>query len=570
MKTLFEKFTSDSENVWKLFTFMKDGLIITDYHQRIVAINPAFEKITGYKYKEVYMQNPKVLQSGKTEPKTFHSMWESLSNEGTWTGEIINKRKTGEEFWSYITITYIKKKRKEDCYYIGIMRDITEQKQNEKKISHLAYHDTLTQLPNRALFVKKLRQSLKEASESNKKLALLFLDLDRFKNVNDSLGHQAGDQLLLEVSRRLQQVIGDRGIVSRFGGDEFTILLHPIESEDEVHKCINNIFHSLDLPIEVVGESIYITLSIGASFYPEHGSDIHTLLKNADSAMYRTKDEGRNNFQFYDHDMNEGSLEKFYLEHELHRAIENNEFEVHYQLQVDVQTGMPYGVEGLIRWNHPKKGLISPAQFLPLAEDTGLIVQMDHWVMKTAFAQTKKWHEKGHSDLMISVNISKQQFESYHFIDKVKQTILETRIDPHLVCLEITENMAINNVEQAVNKLTELKEMGIHVSLDDFGTGYSSLSQLKNFPIDTLKIDQSFVRTQSGGGKNDAIVKLIIAMAKSLNFTVTCEGVETEEQLILIRNEGCHHAQGFLFSKPLTHEKCEAMMGQMKEVIEEE
>ncbi|MFV8826366.1 EAL domain-containing protein [Alkalihalobacterium sp. APHAB7] len=568
MEPILQKFCKDHENVWHLLNHMNDGLMITDHNQSIVAVNPSFEKITGYTFEEVAHKNPRFLQSGQTSRVVFKEMWEKIKTDGTWTGELINKRKNGEKFWSFITITHIKKEREEDSFFIGMMRDITERKQVEKQITHLAYHDALTQLPNRTLFKKQLKEALLHAKYNCEKFAVLFLDLDHFKKVNDSLGHHIGDQLLQHISTRLQQVVGNDGMVSRFGGDEFTILLHPLKDKLDAYRKVKRIVQSFQTPVECSGERIYTNTSIGLSFYPEHGLDFHALLKNADSAMYRAKEEGRGQFREYTNAMDEETRGRLQLERELRTAIHEQQFEVYYQLQVNVENNKPYGIEALVRWNHPKKGILSPFAFLPAAEETGLIVNIDNWVLRTACLQTKKWHDEGFKDLVISVNISKKQFDRADFVERVKHIIEETGINPHLLCLEITENMAITQIKEAVEKLIQLKKIGVQLSLDDFGTGYSSLSQLKNIPIDTLKIDKSFIQdSNSQNQENLALVKLIIAMAKSLNFSVICEGVETEDQLRLIQTEGCHHAQGYLFSKPLNYEKCSSIMKRMNETV---
>ena len=431
------------------------------------------------------------------------------------------------------------------------MRDITDKRRAVEKISHLAFHDTLTGLPNRFQFTKSLRRQLKQAKEENEIFAILFLDLDRFKIVNDSLGHHVGDQLLVQVSKRLTKLMGDDGIVSRFGGDEFVFLLNSIQTKQGAEQFVQKVIQSFQTPFECGGETLYITCSMGMCLFPDHGFDVHTLLKNADRAMYQSKDESRNSYQLYHPAMNEGSVDRLKIESELHQAFSKNEFEVYYQMQVDTKTGEPYGVESLVRWNHPEKGLLAPGLFLPIAEETGLIMQIDEWVLRTACKQTKTWHEQGLGDLIISVNISQQQFERYNFIDIVKYALEESGLPANKLCIEITENTAIVNTDRAIATLKKLRKMGVQVSLDDFGTGYSSLSQLQKFPIDCLKIDQSFVRNTEGQEESYAIVKLIINMAKNLKFSVTCEGVETEAQLTFIRNEGCELAQGYLFSKPV-------------------
>lgn len=561
MRDYVKQFAVDHENVWELFTHMNDGLIITNSKQQILAANPTFQKITGYTYEELFMQTPQILQSGKTPQSVFENMWKDIMNKGTWTGELINKKKNGEYYWSYITITQIKKEKFEDTYYIGIIRDITSRKLAEEKISYLAFHDNLTDLANRTYFKQMVTEQIKKYDEEkNQKFAVLFFDLDRFKMINDSFGHQFGDEMLVGVANRLKTIIGDKGTVGRFGGDEFTIILPNIQSEKEIIDIITVIFKKFtELPIMCVGRELFVTASIGVSIYPDHGHDANMLIKNADIAMYCSKEEGRNNYQIYDEAMSQGTYQQLVIESDLRKAIENNEFIVYYQLQVDVETNDPYGVEALVRWQHPERGIVPPNEFLPIAEEMGIIVDIDDWVLRTACEQVKKWNDAD-NNLQLSVNISRKQFERKEFVDVVKKIIRETKIKPEHLKLEITENMAIVNIEAAIQKLQALQKLGVQLALDDFGTGYSSLSQLKNFPINTLKIDQSFVKNSNGHDEDAAIVKLIIAMAKTLNFSVTCEGIETEEQLELIKKEGCNHAQGFLFSRPIDAEKVETLL----------
>lgn len=539
---------------------MNDGLIITDSKQNILAANPAFQKITGYQYEELFLKNPSILQSGETPAEVFDDMWTSILDKGTWTGELVNKKKNGEFYWSYITITQIKKANLDDTYYIGIIRDITSRKLAEERISYLAFHDNLTEMPNRIRFKQVLTETLRDHEKKGERLALIFFDLDRFKIINDTFGHQHGDEMLKGVATRLKEAVGERGVIGRFGGDEFTIMLPSVQGEKEITDFITMIYKKFtDLPIMCTGRELFITSSMGVSFFPEHGQDANTLIKNADIAMYCSKDEGRNNYQIYNEGMSKGTYYQLIVESELRKALENDEFKVYYQVQVDVKTNEIYGVEALIRWDHPERGIVPPVEFLTIAEEMGIIVEIDDWVLKTACQQVKQWNDEG-NNLQVSVNISRKQFERNGFVDFVKKTIRETGIKPEHVNLEITENMAIINVEAAIKKLQALKDLGVHFSLDDFGTGYSSLSQLKRFPINTLKIDQSFVKNSNGNDEDAAIVKLIIAMAKTLQFTVTCEGIETLEQLELIKKEGCNHAQGFLFSKPINAEELKLLL----------
>ncbi|MGO4890232.1 putative bifunctional diguanylate cyclase/phosphodiesterase [Anaerobacillus sp. MEB173] len=554
-KEAFEQFANDKENVWKLFNQMRDGLVITDYAVRIILANPAFEEITGYDFEEMQFKNPKFLQSGKTPQSRFEDMWGTIHREGTWTGELINRRKNGEIYYSFATITHIKKVRALDSYYIGIIRDITERKKASASITHLAFHDTLTELPNRVLLEQHLNKGLEKAEKQGEKLAVLFIDLDRFKVVNDTLGHHVGDRLLQAIAKRFQMVIGEDGVVARFGGDEFVVMLPNIASKQEVADKIEELFESLRRPIQSDEREFFTTVSIGASFYPEHGRNANTLLKNADRALYRSKDEGRNNYTIFNEEMDADMLERMQLETDLRRAIELNQLEVYYQKQVDVKELGTSGVEALVRWNHPTQGLVPPGDFLSLAEETGLIVAIDNWVMKTACLQQKEWHSKGLAGLQLSVNISQKQFDHYHFVNQVEELLKTTGIDPACLSLEITENMAIKNVDQAIEKLKQLKSLGVSIALDDFGTGYSSLSQLKRFPIDCLKIDRSFIQFSDGDDDDAEIIKFIIRLAHSLGFSVICEGVETREQLRFLKEEGCDHAQGYHFSRPVTKEQ---------------
>ncbi|WP_084138930.1 putative bifunctional diguanylate cyclase/phosphodiesterase [Halalkalibacter okhensis] len=560
MNLAIERFSKDQKNIEILFNHMNDGLMITDHKREILVVNPAFERMTGYTTDEVIGKDPNFLQSGKTPRKTYDEMWSHIRSKGSWTGELINKRKGGALFWSYITVTEIKQDYPEETFFIGIMRDMTARKDNEEAMKHLAYHDMLTQLPNRIHFRESLEKALGSASNTEK-VAVLFLDLDRFKKINDSFGHPAGDEVLIEVAKRLKEVVGKNGLVSRFAGDEFTIFV-VYKEEVFLHSLIDSLFEAIQMPILVEGQWFHLTLSMGISLYPEHGRDVDSLLKNADSAMYMKKGEGRNNYCFYEVEMENKSVDSLTLEADLMDALEHEQLEVYYQVQVDLETGKPYGVEALVRWNHPKLGLLPPIGFLPIAEEMGMLAEIDEWVLKKALKQGSLWHEQGFNQLKVSVNISKPFFQKSHFTNIINNALEESKIDPSLLCLEITENMAILQLKEIREKLMALKEKGVCVSLDDFGTGYSSLSQLNFFPIDTLKIDQSFVRGKSTKEKK-AIVKLIIAMAQSLGVSVICEGVETEDQLTLIKNKGCTYAQGYFFSKPVASHECEAIIHEL-------
>lgn len=559
MKKMFERFSADYENVWHLFSETNDGLIITDDKRRIIIINPAFENISGYSSEELFLKNPSVFQSGQTSQEVFQDMWSTLSSNRTWTGELINRRKNGEIFYSHLTITYIKNSSLETGYYIGICRDVTKEKEEKNRIVKLAYYDFLTKLPNRAYFEELAKEQLTKYPDEQ--MALLFLDLNQFKLINDTLGHFQGDLLLKELVNRLKIVFGVDGLISRFGGDEFLILLKNVRSEKEITEKVNACFSQLsERAFTLVGQRFFLTVTIGVSLYPEHGSDVEILIKNAGTAMHQAKMNQRNSYQFFAFGMETELYDQLLLGNELRQALEKDQFELYYQLQMDVQKESVLGVEALIRWNHPEKGLLLPGEFLGQAEEFGLIEEIDNWVMTNAFYQTYYWHQNGYPNLNISVNISNQQFESPLFIERVKIALEKTNINPTKVCLEITEQIALNDLDEAVQKLKQLNYLGVKVALDDFGTGHSSLSQLKNFPVDILKIDRSFIMQSTGKDRDAEFVKIIIHMAKHLNYDVVCEGVETESQLSFLRNEDCNFAQGYLFSRPIAPEQLQDVL----------
>ncbi len=445
----------------------------------------------------------------------------------------------------------------------GIMQDITERKRAEEQIYNLAYFDSLTGLPNRLLFKEHLGHALAHATRTNKVAAILFLDLDRFKQINDTLGHSIGDKLLQRVAeclvicvRKCDTIGRGRGddlasSVSRLGGDEFTVLLTDIDTVQEAARVALRIINTVSQPFNLDGHEVIITTSIGISLYPDDGKDVVTLIKNADTAMYHAKDQGRNNFQFYNQSMNSTAYERLVLENHLRKALEREEFVLYYQPQFDIATAEILGVEALIRWRHPDLGMVSPAVFIPLAEETGLIIQIDEWVLKTACAQNKAWQEAGLPPITMAVNLSGQNFIRKNLLGIIARIIDDTCLDPHYLELELTESVLMKNARETAATLRVLKDMGLHISIDDFGTGYSSLSYLKRFPLDTLKIDQSFIREVTSDPDNAAITTAIIAMAHSLKLRVVAEGVETEEQLAFLRDHGCQAMQGFLYSRPL-------------------
>ena len=438
--------------------------------------------------------------------------------------------------------------------YRGIGRDISDRKRSEQHIHFLATHDSLTSLPNRFMFSQILNLAIDSAHRYHRKLAVFFIDLDRFKNINDTLGHEAGDYLLCEMAARLKQCLRASDVVGRLGGDEFVILLPEPENTEQIATVAQKILSTSLDAIYINGQECRVTASIGICVYPDDGRDEQTLMKNADIAMYRAKEEGKNNYQFYSPDIEARSLERLVLENNLRMALERNEFFLHYQAKRNLQTGEIAGVEALVRWQHPELGIISPAQFIPLAEETGLIVLIGRWVLKTACAQNVAWLKQGLPPLCMAVNLSVRQFFDEKLIDDVADALRESGMEPALLEMEITEGMVMQDAERAIRILTAIKALGVRLAIDDFGVGYSSLAQIKRFPIDTLKVDSSFIRDIPQNREDRAITEAIIAMGKTLSLTVIAEGVETKEQEAFLRDHNCDQSQGYYFSKPISSE----------------
>ncbi len=435
------------------------------------------------------------------------------------------------------------------------------------EMEHLAYHDALTGLPNRPLFMDRLIMAVAQASRANQKLAVFFLDLDRFKDINDSLGHSTGDALLKAVAERIRRCVREGDTVARFGGDEFTLLIPRIDHIEDAAKIAQKILETLKIPFSIADHELFVTTSVGISVYPNDGGDPETLVRNADSAMYRAKDQGRDNYQLYAPAMNARALERLALENMLRKALSHRELVLFYQPLAEIKTKNIIGVEALIRWRHPELGLLSPAHFISTAEMSGLIIPIGNWVLRTACKQTKMWQKRIESDLTVCVNLSARQFQQPNLIEEIGEVLEETDLDPQYLELEITESNAMQNAENTIYTLRELKALGVRIAMDDFGTGYSSLSYLKRFPIDTLKLDQSFVRDITTDSSDAAIATAVIAMAHSLNLKVIGEGVETEDQFAFLQKQKCDYIQGYLFSPPLAAENLEAYLIERKAMI---
>lgn len=448
--------------------------------------------------------------------------------------------------------------------YRGISREITEQKVAEEHIHHMARHDSLTGLPNRLLFSTLLNAAIKTAERYSRTFAVMFIDLDRFKFINDTLGHEAGDALLKEITARFTQALRASDVIARLGGDEFVVLVQEMPDRDHAVAVGRKLLSAAIKPIDLMGQECRVTASIGIALYPLDGRDEQTLMKNADSAMYHAKEEGKNNFQFYSSEISTQTLERLTLESNLRRALERHELSLAYQAKVDLKSNRITGVEALLRWHNAELGFVSPAKFIPVAEETGLIVHIGRWVMKTACLQNMAWQRQGLPPIRMAVNLSVRQFADERLLDDVVAILQDTGMAPGLLELEITEGMIVHNVDRAIKLLTAIKELGVRLAIDDFGTGYSSLGQLKNFPIDTLKVDRSFIRDLARNSEDKAITSAIIAMGKTLSLTVVAEGVETADQQTFLREQACDEMQGYYFSKPIGADEFAALLGKEK------
>lgn len=535
----------------QVFMNSSEAILISDANNNIMQVNRAFTELTGYTAEEVIGKNPRILKSGQQDSDFYRKMWESLNRTGSWQGELMDRRKDGEIYPKWMSINQVRNAQGRVTNYIALFSDITERKASYERIQYLAHYDALTHLPNRTLLNDRIDHAIADARRYQKKIAILFLDLDRFKNVNDSMGHHAGDLLLQTVAERLKGSTRESDTVSRLGGDEFVILLNGIEDENDAVSVAHKVIRVLSIPIPLEGSEVNIGASLGISIYPENGTDSATLIKNADAAMYHAKENGRNQFQFFSPSMNEKAYEQIAIENDLRRALRNQEFFLQYQPQVDLASGAIVGVEALIRWRHPEHGLVSPGRFIPIAEECGLIVPIGEWVLNTACAQIKQWQDQNIAHIPVAVNLSAMQFRQTNILATIAKALDSTGLNPAYLELEITEGVTMNNVEETVHIMNQIKDMGVMISIDDFGTGYSSLSYLKRFPLDKLKVDQSFMQDITTDANNAAIVRTIIGMGHSLRLNVIAEGVETSLQYEWLQQANCNEAQGNYISPPL-------------------
>ena len=535
----------------KFFANTNEAVLITDSQARIMEVNDAFTRITGFEKEEVIGKRPTVLRSYRNSKRNHMQIWKSILRNGGWQGELWDRRKNGEIYPVWLSIGPVRDDANAVSHYVAIASDISAMKKTEERLEHLAHHDSLTNLPNRVLFSDRLMQAVALARRNKKMIAVMLLDLDRFKEVNDTLGHRLGDQLLVEVSRRLRYGIREADTISRLGGDEFAVILSEISDIGSAAQIAQHFIYTVSEPFEIEGHEIYITTSIGITIYPADSDDVEPLLKNADTAMYYAKSRGKNNFQFFTNEMNRRIIEKLFIESKLRHALEQKEFQLYFQPQVETKTGYIVGMEALLRWINPELGDMPPSKFIPVAEDTGLIIPIGEWIIQEACRQARAWQEEGLPMLNLSINLSARQFHKQTIIETISGLLKETGFDPHQLELEITESVIMQDVDENIETLRRLKDLGLRLSIDDFGTGYSSLNYLKRFPIDVLKIDQSFVMDITSDPENSSVVSAIIALAHSLNLKVIAEGVETAEQLDFLKERGCNEVQGYYFSKPI-------------------
>jgi len=537
-----------------------EGILVTDAEHRIVSVNPAFETVTGYAADEVLGNTPVLFSSTHQDESFFATMRAILERAGHWQGEVWNRRKNGELYPEWLGVSAVREADGSARYYVYIFSDMTERKAAQARIEFLAHHDPLTELPNRLLLRDRMAQAMALAARSQSRVALLFLDLDRFKKINDSLGHPVGDALLKAIVDRLKGCVRDSDTISRQGGDEFIIVLNEVRDTDAVARVADKIQQRMGQPFHVGEHNLMTSFSIGVAIYPDDGNDFDTLLKKADTAMYHAKEAGRNSHRFFTEQMNLQVVEHLTLETQLRRALDNREFVLHYQPQLDLQERTIVGVEALVRWNNPESGLVPPGKFIPVAEDSGLIVQIGAWVLREACRQARAWQDAGLPPFVMAVNLSAIQFKRLDLVNTVIEALVLSDLDSQWLELELTESILLQDAEATLDTVHRLKALGVKLSVDDFGTGYSSLAYLKRFAVDKLKIDQSFVRDLASDPDDAAIVRAIIQMAHSLKLRTIAEGVETEELCNLLQLFRCDEVQGYWLAQPLPADELETFV----------
>ncbi|MBF0444557.1 MAG: EAL domain-containing protein, partial [Magnetococcales bacterium] len=535
----------------KVFESAMEGVIITDAKGVIQTVNKAFTTITGYTDKEAVGNSIDFLCSSDQSDESSKEKIVALRDGTAWKGETWNRRKTGEAYPQWEAITAICDRAGVVTNYVSVFHDLSDIKAREKLLKFRTYHDTLTGLPNRDLFLDRLNQSISIASRTNGKVLVLFLGLDHFKNINNSLGHGSGDLLLQNVASRFQDFIREGDTICRLGGDSFGFVIRGINLVKDALFVIQKLLNVISQPFIINEHELFVTASSGITMYPDDAHDANSLIKYADMALNRAKAAGRDRYQFYTEAMRQQADRRLHLEKNLRLALDKGEFVLYYQPKLSLLDKQTIGMEALVRWQHPETGLIPPNDFIPIAEETGLIIPLGEWILKTACQQTKDWLEQGYTPLKVAVNLSARQFRQEGLVDLVQSVLNEVGLPPEMLELEITESMVMDDVDEAINVLQQLRSLGVSIAVDDFGTGYSSLSYLRRFPIHILKIDQSFVRDLTSDSKDAAIIESIVSLAKGLDLLVVAEGVESREQQVFLDSVGCDEIQGYFYSKPL-------------------
>ena len=545
-----------------VFDSTTEGVVISGSDNRILNVNQAFCQITGYSTEEAIGANPSLLKSGWHDDGFYQQMWQALQADGSWQGEVWNRRKNGEIYPQWQTINTVHDTDGKLTYYVAVFADISKIKRSEQEIDFLAHNDPLTRLPNRLLLNERLENAVQRARRQGDKVGLIFIDLDRFKAVNDSLGHSAGDDLLRAAAQRMLARSREQDTLARLGGDEFVLLVEDIQLADDLIPVAKRLLACFDKPFEIAGQPLHLTVSLGISLYPDDGDDARSLLTHADTALTLAKDNGRNTYAFYTQALTLHARERIALESSLHQAITGNQLRVFYQPQVDLHSGQIVGAEALVRWQHPELGLLAPDRFLPIAANAGLMINIDEYVLGQACRQMQHWLSAGFELRHMAVNMSGSWLERGDVVGSVKKALAENQLAAHYLELELTETEVMRNNEASLERLDALRSLGVELAIDDFGTGYSSLMRLKRLPVNRLKIDRGFVSDLPQDLNDTAITQAIIALGKSLQMQLTAEGVETVEQARLLAEMGCSLAQGYLYSRPVPAEDFQALMQQ--------
>jgi diguanylate cyclase (GGDEF)-like protein/PAS domain S-box-containing protein len=538
-----------------VFDSTLEGVLVTDTEQKIIHVNRAFQRITGYHEKEVLGERPSMFQSGRHDDAFYQVMWKNLNQRGEWSGEIWNRRKSGEVFPIWQNLRAIHDENGELSHYVAVFSDITAIKRSQNELDHLAHHDPLTSLPNRLLFIERVESALKRIFADKRGGAVMVVDLDHFKHINESLGHNIGDQLLKGVAERLRGLLADGMTLARMGGDEFALIYEDCPHVDQAAALASRILEEIKAPFSLGGHELFTGASIGISLFPGDARTVQQLLRNADSALFKAKSSGREGYAFYTQELTAYARQRVELAASLRHALERGQLRVHYQPILRLADGHIVGVEALVRWQHPERGLIPPGEFIPIAEESGLIGTIDAWVLEESCRQMRCWVEQGRALEFVAVNISSRVFNRGDLPDRVAETLEKTGLEPGRLELEVTESAIMHDPDAALDQLVRLRVLGVRLSIDDFGTGYSSLLRLKRLPVHKLKIDQGFVAGLPDGSEDMAITRAVIALASSLGLKVLAEGIETPRQAAFLLEHQCDLGQGYWFSRPLPPDK---------------